>query len=196
MKKPHSFSTFLLHCLLVASLSCCALFSFAQEVESVDAELRDLLKKTITESDSFVDRYDAEVWLVTKSHALEKYIADPEERLTLLRKIHRAALQADLQPEWVLAVIEIESAFDSYAISSAGALGMMQVMPFWTKEIGRPDDNLINLDTNLRYGCTILKFYLDKAEGRMHEALARYNGSYGKYWYPQKVMMAWEKRWR
>ncbi len=143
-----------------------------------------------------MDRFDAEVWLMSKSDRLARFVKEPEKRLHLLRSIHRAATQADLQPEVVLAVIEVESHFDRFAISRAGAQGIMQVMPFWKHEIGRPEDNLIDLETNLRYGCTILKFYLDKAEGRIAEALARYNGSYGEYWYPERVMMAWQKNWR
>ena len=168
----------------------------ADESGFVDPELRALLKKSVAEADSFKDRFDAEVWLVAKSEPLSRYIKDPQERLTLLRLIHREASRANIQPSLVLAVIQIESAFDQFAISSAGALGLMQVMPFWKKEIGREEDNLMNTEVNLRYGCTILKYYLDKENGRYAEALARYNGSYGKYWYPEKVLTAWTKRWR
>lgn len=163
---------------------------------AIDDELRALLKKTIAQSDSFEDRFDAEVWLASKMNHMEHFVKDPEERFTILRKVHSAATEAGLQPEVVLAVIEVESRFDSYAVSRAGALGIMQVMPFWKDEIGRPEDNLINIDVNLRYGCTILKYYLDKAGGRIADALARYNGSTGEYWYPQRVMLAWEKNWR
>ena len=95
-----------------------------------------------------------------------------------------------------MALIEVESAFDSYAVSVAGAQGMMQVMPFWKKELGRSEDNLINPQTNLRYGCTILKYYLDREQGRLADALARYNGSYGQYWYPQRVLDTWNLHWR
>lgn len=168
----------------------------ADSPTQVDGELRQLLKQTIAESDSFVDRFDAEVWLMSKSSRLARFIEEPEKRLNILRNVHRAATEAGLQPEVVLAVIEVESHFDRFAISGAGAQGLMQVMPFWKHEIGRPEDNLTHLETNLRYGCTILKYYLDKAEGRIAEALARYNGSYGEYWYPEKVMMAWQKNWR
>ncbi len=160
--------------------------------EGSDQELLSLLRRTIEQSDSFEDRFDAEVWLVAKSSQLERYLPDDKQRLNLLRKIHRAAIQADLSPEIVLAVIQIESHFDPYALSHAGAQGLMQVMPFWKKEIGRPDDNLIDVDTNLRYGCTILKYYLNKENGHLANALARYNGSYGKNWYPEKVLVAWE----
>jgi soluble lytic murein transglycosylase-like protein len=164
--------------------------------QAVDDELRAELKKAIASADSFEDRFDAEVWLIAMSHKLKRYVKDPEERLYILRNVHREAKRVDLEPELVLAVIQIESAFDPYAVSVVGAQGMMQVMPFWKKEIGRPDDNLINLETNLRYGCTILKHYLDKEEGRFAPALARYNGSYGSYKYSKKVMDAWLDRWR
>ena len=164
--------------------------------EDVDQELLALLKHNVSAADSFEDRFDAEVWLMAKSSQLERYIPNTAKRLKLLRNIHREATRAGLSPEVVLAVIEVESHFDSYAVSRAGALGMMQVMPFWKNEIGRPDDNLINPLTNLRYGCTILKYYLDKEKGRLADALARYNGSYGQYWYPERVLLAWEQRWR
>ena len=167
-----------------------------RSITQVDEELLALLKHNVSAADSFEDRFDAQVWLMSKSNELERYIPDTAERLELLRKIHREAIRAGLSPEIVLAVIEIESHFNPYAVSRAGAQGMMQVMPFWKNEIGRPDDNLINPDTNLRYGCTILKYYLDKENGKLAEALARYNGSYGQYWYPERVLLAWEKRWR
>lgn len=162
----------------------------------IDPELRKKLKQTIAQSDSFADRFDAEVWLVQKSAVLKRYISDPDKRLQVLQEIHRASKRADLPPEIVLAVIQIESHFNSYAVSSVGAQGMMQVMPFWKKEIGRKQDNLIDMRTNLKYGCTILRHYLDKAKGDWTEALARYNGSYGKTRYPRKVLLAWEVNWR
>lgn len=176
-----------------------AVLSIVAEAETrqpVDDELRQLLKHTIAQSDSFEDKYDAEVWLVSKREPLKRFIKDPKERMELLRKIHRAATNAGLQPEIVLALIEVESGFNRFAVSRVGAQGMMQVMPFWKNEIGRPNDNLIDTDTNLKYGCTILKHYMKRSDGRLIEALARYNGSYGKYWYPRRVMDAWEKHWR
>lgn len=162
----------------------------------VDPELREKLKNTIAQADSFDDEFDAEVWLVQKSGVLQRYVKNHDKRLTILKEVHKAAKQVDIPPEFVLAVIQIESAFDVYAVSSAGALGMMQVMPFWKHEIGRESDNLNELKTNLRYGCTILKHYLDRAKGDWKEALARYNGSYGSYRYPEKVLVAWQKNWR
>ena len=161
----------------------------------VDDELRRHLKAAVEAADSFDDRFDAEVWLMDKSNRMARYHKDPETRLNLLRSIHRAATRAELNPEVVLALIEVESHFKRYAVSSAGAQGMMQVMPFWKNEIGRPEDNLTDLETNLRYGCTILKHYIKRSDGHLANALARYNGSYGSYRYSSKVMDAWDN-WR
>jgi soluble lytic murein transglycosylase-like protein len=141
------------------------------------------------------ENHDAQVWLMDKSNRMSRFSKDPQQRLSLLRSIHRAATRADLNPEVVLAVIEVESHFNRFAVSSVGAQGMMQVMPFWKNEIGRADDNLIDLETNLRYGCTILKHYIKRSDGHLANALARYNGSYGSYRYSSKVMDAWDK-WR
>ncbi|ODS25083.1 hypothetical protein AB835_00400 [Candidatus Endobugula sertula] len=162
----------------------------------VDNSLRQLLKSTIASSNSFEDRFDAEVWLVAMSEKLKPYIKKPAERLRILRAVHKEAKRSQLEPELVLAIIQIESAFDPYAISYVGAQGMMQVMPFWKKEIGRPNDNLIDITTNLQYGCTILKHYLKREKGHITNALARYNGSYGSYKYAKKVMDAWLDYWR
>ena len=169
---------------------------FANQVEHIDEELRQKLIQTISQADSFTDRFDAEVWLVQKSQVLKRYVKDDAQRLELLKNIHREAKRVDIPPEFVLAVIQIESHFDRFAVSRVGAQGMMQIMPFWKNEIGRESDNLMDVNTNLRYGCTILKHYLDRAKGNWAEALARYNGSYGRFDYPQKVMVAWEVNWR
>ena len=162
----------------------------------VNDELRSKLLNVISNATSFEDRFDAEVWLVQKSHVLKKYVKDDSQRLSLLKNIHQTATQLDLPPEFVLAVIEVESHFDQFAVSRVGAQGMMQIMPFWKHEIGRESDNLMDIETNLKYGCTILKHYLDKAKGNWSEALARYNGSYGRLDYPRKVMDAWAQHWR
>lgn len=178
---------------------CCCIFTlnsvFANN-PTVDSELRAFLKASINEADSFEDRFDAEVWLVANTPSIARFIKDPKERLRILRMVHKEATRQKLQPGLVLALIQIESGFDPYAVSPVGAQGMMQVMPFWKKEIGREHDNLIDLETNLRYGCTILKHYINREKGKLAEALARYNGSYGKFWYPEKVLVAWEKYWR
>lgn len=159
------------------------------------AEMRVFLKDAINKSDSFADRFDAEVWLLDMSTRLARYMPDPEERLELLRSIHREAKRAQLKPDLVLALIQVESRFDRFAVSRAGAQGLMQVMPFWKNELGKPQDNLTDNDTNLRYGCQILRYYMQKESGNWRTALARYNGSYGKDWYPARVMDAWRDRW-
>jgi len=109
--------------------------------------------------------------------------------------VHREASKAGLKPELVLALIHAESLFDRFAISSVGAQGMMQVMPFWKAELGRPQDNLTDNATNLRYGCTILSYYLNKENGDINRALARYNGSLGQNRYPAKVIGFWQDFW-
>ncbi|GAA3951377.1 lytic transglycosylase domain-containing protein [Allohahella marinimesophila] len=160
-----------------------------------DPELASALRQTVNDAASFPDRFAAEVWLVDMSSRLSRYVKDHEERLQFLKLVHLEATKANLSPELVLAVIHVESLFDRFAISSVGAQGAMQVMPFWKKEIGRPDDNLMDMATNLRYGCTILRHYIERSKGNLTEALARYNGSYGRIKYPVKVFDRWEKYW-
>lgn len=163
--------------------------------QPVDAELKELLKKAANEAGSFTDRFDAVVWMSDMSRRLEKRIPDPAFRVELLKAVHHEATHTGLQPELVLAVMHVESNFNLYAISSVGARGLMQVMPFWLKEIGRPDDNLFQLQTNLRYGCTILKYYLDKEKGNRTRALSRYNGT-REYSYAAKVFHLLHTSWR
>lgn len=163
--------------------------------ESLDPELREALRAAVNLADSFEDRFDAEVWLTDMSRRLARQVPDPDERMRILTRVHYEASIAELEPELVLAVIEVESNFDAYAVSVAGALGLMQVMPFWKVEIGRPDDNLIRVETNLRYGCTILKYYLDKEDGDLRRALGRYNGSLGQRKYPNKVITKLSEKW-
>ena len=160
-----------------------------------DPELREALRAAASEAASFTDRFHAEVWLTDMSRRLQSKVKDPEERIELLTLVHLEAARVELPPELVLAVIEVESNFDRYAVSVAGALGLMQIMPFWLEEIGRPNDNLLHTDTNLRYGCTILRFYLDKENGDLRRALGRYNGSLGKRKYPNKVIDKLSKKW-
>ena len=180
--------------LLLSVLSTVPFVCCAQD--NVDPELRKLLSKAIIESESFIDRFEAEVWLMDMSNRLQKKVPQTEKRIKLLKQIHHEARRANLHPELVLAVIDVESNFNPFAISRAGAMGLMQVMPFWLKEIGRPGDNLFRIRTNLRMGCTILKYYLDKEKGNLTRALMRYNGSLGSYRYTSKVFNALDFRWR
>ncbi len=162
---------------------------------SIDPQLRQLLTDAINSSESFDDRFHAEVWLVDMSNRLQRFVNDEKTRLAMLKQIHFEASRAGLQPELVLALIEVESHFDTYAISKSGAQGMMQIMPFWLDEIGRPDDNLIDMKTNLRMGCTILKYYMKLEKNNLHKALARYNGSAGSKIYSNKVLKALQSHW-
>ncbi|MEM9386935.1 MAG: lytic transglycosylase domain-containing protein [Pseudomonadota bacterium] len=165
------------------------------DTQSPDPALRRLLVDAVNDAESFRDRFDAEVWLVDMSTRLSRKLPDTKERLELLKLVHAEAARVDLAPELVLAVIDVESNFDRYAISSAGARGLMQIMPFWLDEIGRPDDNLFKVPTNLRYGCTILRYYYDMEKGDLIRALARYNGSLGRRTYPYKVLDRLRSRW-
>ncbi len=166
-----------------------------EQRQPVDPELRELLRTASGEADSFTDRFDAEVWLLDMSRRLEKRIPDHTFRIDLLKNVHYEAKRAGLEPELVLSVIQVESNFDPYAISSVGARGLMQVMPFWLKEIGKPGDNLFRMQTNLRYGCTILKHYLNKEKGNLMHALMRYNGTRERR-YPAKIYKVFDNRWR
>ncbi|HEY4637228.1 MAG TPA: lytic transglycosylase domain-containing protein [Burkholderiales bacterium] len=134
-------------------------------------------------------------WLFEMSRRLEKRIPDRKLRLELLRTAHFEAVRAGLDPQLVLGIIEVESRFRKYAVSRAGARGYMQVMPFWIRLIGSRGDNLFHLRINLRYGCVILRHYLDVEKGNYFRALGRYNGSLGKPDYPRAVLAAWKVHW-
>ncbi|MCK6389949.1 MAG: lytic transglycosylase domain-containing protein [Azonexus sp.] len=172
----------------------------AQKYEPLAASVRAALHEAVSDSrpqvSSFRTPLAAADWLGEMSRRLEKRIPNREYRIDLLRSIHYEATRAGLEPELVLGLVQVESAFRKYALSSVGARGYMQVMPFWIKVIGRPDDNLFDLRTNLRYGCTILRHYLDIEKGDLFRALGRYNGSLGKPEYPNLVRAAWHNHWQ
>lgn len=161
-----------------------------------DGELVRSLQQALSFSDTFEDQYVGQVWLAAMSTPLSRWIKDPNERIELLTMIHSEATRANLEPGLVLALIQVESAFDCYAVSYAGARGIMQVMPFWKDEIGREEDSLLECATNLRYGTTILAHYLEIEKGSLIRALARYNGSRGQTWYPKRVLTYWHQYWR
>ena len=141
------------------------------------------------------DEHERERWLSTMSERMRRWVPNDRYREELLTTIHYEATRAGLDPQLVLAVIQVESAFRKYAISSAGARGYMQIMPFWVDVIGRPDDNLFHMRTNLRYGTVILRHYIDIERGDLFRALGRYNGSLGRATYPNLVRAAWEGNW-
>jgi soluble lytic murein transglycosylase-like protein len=187
--------------LLLAALLAVAAAAEAQRKPSdarsgPDPELREILVAAIGEADSFDDRFAAEVWLTDMSRRLTRQVPDPEERLHILRTVHRQATLAGVEPELVLAVMDVESNFDRFAISSATALGLMQVMPFWVPELGYKDKNqLFDVEINVLLGCRILRYYLDMEGGDRVRGLARYNGSVGKTWYADRVLQRLAAKW-
>lgn len=144
----------------------------------------------------FRSAVDGQRWLSEMSRRLEKHIPDRKDRTDFLLTLHFEAKNNGLDPQLVLSLVEIESGFKKYAVSRAAARGFMQVMPFWTREAGRPRDNLFSLRTNLIYGCWILGHYLDVEKGDYFRALGRYNGSLGQAQYPNLVLSGWKTRWR
>jgi soluble lytic murein transglycosylase-like protein len=175
---------------------CAGAYPFPNGWAAADPELLRKLAVAMTGDIETTDRFDAEVWLLASNQRLTRFIDNNDERLTLLNTVFQAANAQALDPDLVLAVMQVESAFDRFAISSVGAQGIMQVMPFWRDEIGRPQDNLTDLGTNVRYGTTILAHYLQVSKGDLIDALARYNGSRGKLKYPERVVKAWRTVWR
>ena len=166
-----------------------------------DEKLRNKLTAAITSAHSFPHRFSAEVWLLDMSERLKRWIPEPAKRIELLKLIHEEADFAGLQPNLVLAVIEVESGFKAMAVSSAGARGLMQIMPFWLEVLDEPGSDLFDPRTNLRFGCTILRHYIDRERKQpdgnigLNRGLARYNGSLGRDFYWRRVRRAWERHW-
>jgi soluble lytic murein transglycosylase-like protein len=134
-------------------------------------------------------------WRGDMSERLKKKLPDAQMRLDLLGAVWYEATRAGLDPALVLGLIQVESAFRKYALSQVGAHGYMQVMPFWTRVIGDSDrSKLFHMQTNLRYGCSILRMYINMEGGNLFLALGRYNGSRGRPEYPNAVLRAW-KNW-
>ena len=171
----------------------------SQAYEPLSASVRAALYRSISDEATpflaFTNEAEARRWLSAMSKRLASRIADRLRREEFLVSVHYEAKRAGLDPQLVLGVIQVESNFRKYAVSHAGALGYMQVMPFWTQLIGRSDDNLFHLRTNLRFGCVILRHYLDQEKGDLYRALGRYNGSLGRPEYPNLVVRAWQRDW-
>ncbi len=133
-------------------------------------------------------------WFTDMSARLKRRMPDELTRTEFLETAWYEATRAGLDPGLVLGLIQVESAYRKYAVSIAGARGYMQVMPFWTRVIGDDDRRkLFHMQTNLRYGCSILRMYIDMERGNLFLALGRYNGSRGKAKYPNAVLAAWKK---
>ena len=170
-----------------------------QREEPLSNSVKALMQKSISDLAAprlmFASETEAEAWMSDMSQRMAKRLPDVTYRQEFLRSVHYEATRAGLDPQLVLGLIQVESAFKKYAVSSVGARGYMQVMPFWVKSIGNSDHNLFHLRLNLRYGCTILRHYLDIERGDLYRALGRYNGSLGKPQYPNLVVGAWRKNW-
>ena len=181
--------------MLVASLA----HAGAQAEEKLSASVQTALASAIADRSALRlvgEPAEVQAWLAEMSSRLASRMPDPEQRREFLTTVQYEASRAGLDPQLVLAVINHESAFRKYAISSASARGFMQVMPFWVRLIGTADHNLFHLRTNLRYGCVILRHYLDIEKGDVVRALARYNGSLGRFEYPNTVLGLLESRWK
>ena len=170
-----------------------------QKEEPLSASVRAVMQKTVSDSAApkllFKSEKEAYSWLAEMSRRLEKRIPDKAYRLDFLKTVHYEATRAGLDPQLVLGLIQVESGFKKYAVSSAGARGFIQMMPFWVRQIGVSDQNLFHLRVNLRYGCTILRHYLDIEKGDLYRALGRYNGSLGQAEYPNMVVGTWRRYW-
>ena len=187
-------------CLAAAALAAAGqAWAGAQQYEPLAASVQAALHAAVADRAApeprFANVEDKIAWLAEMSRRIEKRIPDPHTRLDFLKTVRYEAQRAGLDPQLVLGLIQVESGFRKYAVSSAGARGYMQVMPFWVNLIGKKDNNLFHLRTNLRYGCTILRYYLDIERGDLYRALGRYNGSLGQPEYPNMVRAAWERQW-
>jgi len=129
------------------------------------------------------------VWTKDIVHTIRPWVSDESEARAIARWVYIYSVRFDLNPELILGVIAVESQFDHFALSSVGARGLMQVMPFWKDKLGMPTDNLLEIETNIRYGCAIIRHYLDRYK-RLDRALAAYNGSLGRNKYPNKIFSA------
>ncbi len=179
---------FVLYCLLNVN----AVFARQQQYEWISTsnhqQLRELANQSDTLITSFKSPLHAVQWLGFQSQNVRKMIPDEMSRREFLRTIHYESMRFNLDPDLVLALIEIESRFKAQAVSPVGAVGLMQIMPFWKSVIGQESDSLFELRTNIRYGCLILRHYLDIERGQTQRALARYNGSLEDDRYSSRVI--------
>jgi soluble lytic murein transglycosylase-like protein len=186
-------------CLIVLIFAASICHAGNQKEEQLSNSVKALMQKSISDLGApklmFASDTEGQAWLAEMSDRLKKRLPNQAYREEFLRTVHYEATRAGLDPQMVLGLIHVESAFKKYAVSSVGARGYMQVMPFWVKSIGTPDQNLFHLKLNLRYGCTILRHYIDIERGDLYRALGRYNGSLGKPQYPNLVLGAWRKHW-
>ena len=174
----------------------CVLSAAALADRQQDPELGKLLQQAIGADSCFEDKYDQQVWHAAMEPKLSRIVADQAERAEILYHVHCEAKRLNLPPGLVMSVIDVESRFDRWAVSYAGAVGLMQIMPFWPRQLGMTNEQLVRIPQNIRMGCTILRFYLDREKGDYTRALARYNGSVGRRNYSDLVLARLADRWR
>jgi len=174
-----------------------------------DPGLRSVIEAAIAGRPCFEEKYDDVVWYALMQPRVEKRLKQQPADLRLgedlgaaaqriLHAVHCEASKHVMlreRPQLVLAVIDVESAFDPFAVSYAGAVGLMQVMPFWPSQLGLKTQDLIDVELNIRMGTSILAYYLERERGDYRRALARYNGSLGRRTYPDLVLGRLESRW-
>ncbi|XZG69628.1 lytic transglycosylase domain-containing protein [Chitinibacteraceae bacterium HSL-7] len=168
----------------------------AQREEALSSSVQSAMSRAVADGAQprlmFTNPAEGQAWLAAMSERLKSRIPDQFMRERLLTTVQYEATRAGLDPQLVLGLIFVESRFNRYALSPVGARGLMQVMPFWQRLIGTPEQSLFDLQTNLRFGCTILRHYLDIEKGDYFRALGRYNGSLGRAEYPNLVYNAWK----
>jgi soluble lytic murein transglycosylase-like protein len=164
--------------------------------KQIEPELKSVVAQAITQAECFIDRHESAVWYKMMEPRLRRVVRDHNERLEILKTVfceaHRPG-EVRLPPGLVMAVIEVESRFDRWAVSRAGAVGLMQVMPFWPEELGMRRHELTRVGPNIRMGCAILRHYLKRERNSVTRALARYNGSVGRREYSDKVLNRWTR---
>ena len=162
-----------------------------------EPQLRQVVQQAITQAQCFTDRFDSAVWYTLMEPKLRRYVPNPDERLDILRTVYCETHQgkASLPPGLVMAVLDVESRFDPWAVSSAGAVGLMQVMPFWPEQLGMRRYQLTRVAANIHMGCAILRFYMQDERRDIRRALQRYNGSVGHRDYADRVIVRWTTYW-
>jgi len=201
IRRTQRWRRFAARCGLAAALAGAATGAHAgaQLEEALSASVQASLHRAVSDYPAaklnFANAAEGEAWLHEMSRRLALQIPDWPTRRDFLITVQYEATRAGLDPQLVLGLIQHESNFRKYAVSSASARGYMQVMPFWVQLIGHVDHDLFNLRTNLRYGCIILRRYLDTENGDLFRALGRYNGSLGRSEYPNAVLAAWQRNW-
>ena len=177
---------------ILAAAVLCAVPAHADQ--QLDPALREVVAHAIAQAQCFSDQFDSAVWYTLMEPRLRPLVKNRDERVEILKQVycetHRTG-EARLPPGLVMAVMAVESRFDRWAVSSAGAVGLMQVMPFWPEQLGMRRYELVHVAPNVHMGCAILRYYLGFEHNDVRKALARYNGSPGKRDYPDRVLTAW-----